>query len=278
MTTSTSSSFAARAARERRGPRRSPCARRTWMWLERAGSAHQTRLSLGRRCAACERAPASRAGASTSMSTVSGLRSTPSKSLSGSTVWWFRSSSPRQKPTGDRRGMDTTFVLHDGAPDADAVARLQANAAAGRARPLARRSPAPLQRAVVRPRRAGAVRSHNPMRPLVEATGYLMRTTAVWRRKLGSGRPRSHQGPCRVRQSVPRRDADRLSHPPFTVDNLSSISPAARVGGVSSSRFARRFGIGNVTGLGMAPFRSATRHFSTDGWRRAKPPRPGPQP
>jgi hypothetical protein len=156
---------------------------------------------------------------------------------------------------------DATFVLHDGLPDDDAVARLMANV--------------PLQEAgrycaselvLARANRSVRLFDHvvsalsvgrQPDPALVESTGYLMRTTAVYGngkfgladRDLICGRP-EFADPFRAEMLTVY--LIRL----FTVDLVEHL--ARRRGGAAATTLEpairRRFGIGNSTGLGMAPF------------------------
>ena len=156
---------------------------------------------------------------------------------------------------------DTTFVLHDGAPDADAVARLQANVPLQEAgRYLA--SEIVLARAnrsvrlfdhVVRALSEG----RQPDAALVEATGYLMRTTAVYGNgKFGlADRDRIRD---RAEFANPFR-AEMLTVYLIRLFTVDLVEHLGRLRGGTSAvslepALRRRFGIGNATGLGMAPF------------------------
>jgi hypothetical protein len=156
---------------------------------------------------------------------------------------------------------DATFVLYDGAPDEAALERLEANVPlqeAGRylASELvlarANRSVRLFDQVV-----ASLAAGRQPDAAAVEATGYLMRTTAVY----GNGK-------------FGIADRDLLKDRPefgapfraemltvylircFTLDLVEHL--AALAGGKSAAclepALRRRFGIGNATGLGMAPF------------------------
>ncbi|UWQ22955.1 hypothetical protein [Jannaschia sp. W003] len=155
---------------------------------------------------------------------------------------------------------DTTFALHDGVPDADAVARLAGNVPrqeAGRVEETelclsrANRS-VRLWEHVVGALAAG--RQPDPAQ--LDAVGYLMRTTAVY----GSGK-------------FGAADRERIAGrpemaAPFQAEMLcvylirafvrDLVEHHARMRGPDAvpldPALARRLGIGNSTGLGMAPF------------------------
>ena len=156
---------------------------------------------------------------------------------------------------------DATFALHDGTPDESTLARLQANVPlqeAGRVTgselclSRANRSVRVFERVVDR-----LARGRQPEAAELDAVGYLMRTTAVY----GSGKFGAADH-CLI--------ADRAElEAPFQaemmtvwlirsfmldlVDHLASVR-----GGANATRLApalrRRLGVGNSTGLGMAPF------------------------
>jgi hypothetical protein len=173
---------------------------------------------------------------------------------------------------------DATFVLHDGMPDRAAVERLKANVPlqeAGRylaseiVLARANRSVRLFDHVV-----AALAEGRQPDASLVETIGYLMRTTAVY----GNGK-----FGLADRELI--RDRAEFANPfraemltvylirLFTVDLVEHL--AWLRGGASAAlldrALRRRFGIGNSTGLGMAPFLVRHRRFSTDGCRRAKP-------
>jgi hypothetical protein len=156
---------------------------------------------------------------------------------------------------------DATFVLYDGAPDEAAIARLRGNVPlqeAGRylASELilarANRSVRLFDQVV-----AALASGRQPDMNAIEATGYLMRTTAVY----GNGK-------------FGIADRDRIKDRPelnapfraemltvylircFTLDLVEHL--AALAGGATAVKLEpmlrRRFGVGNATGLGMAPF------------------------
>lgn len=156
---------------------------------------------------------------------------------------------------------DATFALYDGVPDEDEIARLAENVPkqeAGRCR----QSELVLARANRSVRLFGHVverlaAGRQPDRERLDRSGYLMRTTAVY----GNGK----FGLC---------DRERLAGRPefespfraemlavwlirwFTVDLVEHLAHAANPHtAVNLKRdLARRLGIGNATGLGMAPF------------------------
>jgi hypothetical protein len=155
---------------------------------------------------------------------------------------------------------DTSYVLYDGVPDAEELARLQANAPlqeAGRYRgsdlilSRANRSVRLFDEVV-----ATLAQGREPARPVVDAVGYLMRTTAVY----GNGK-------FGLADLDIIRDRPELRGPfqaemltvwlirAFTVDLAEHC---ARVRNSNAAVFSpglrRRIGVGNSTGLGMAPF------------------------
>ena len=156
---------------------------------------------------------------------------------------------------------DATFVLYDGLPDAPEIERLRANVPRQEAgRYLA--SELVLARANRSVRLfdmvvAALAEGRQPDALAVEAIGYLMRTTAVYGNgKFGiadrdciKDRPEL-KGPFRAEMLTVY--LIRL----FTVDLVEHL--ARLVGGARAITLDRalrqRFGIGNATGLGMAPF------------------------
>ena len=149
---------------------------------------------------------------------------------------------------------DTAYVLYDGVPDAEEVARIVATAPKQEA---ARFEPQDLvlSRANKSVRLFDYVtgclqRGEQPDMGQIDATGYLMRTTAVY----GNGK-----FGIADRARIARRPG--LSGP-FAAEMLTvwlirtfTHDLAEHVGGAALSRQAKRaLGIGNSTGLGMAPF------------------------
>jgi hypothetical protein len=156
---------------------------------------------------------------------------------------------------------DTAYVLYDGVPDAAEIARLQQNAPKQEAGRYSERDLV-LSRAnksvrlfdtVARALASGC----QPDRALIESVGYLMRTTAVYGNgKFGiadrarlAARP-EFAGPFQAEMltvwliraftvELVEHVASRLSP-----SSVVKLDPALR----------RRLGIGNSTGLGMAPF------------------------
>ena len=149
---------------------------------------------------------------------------------------------------------DTTYVLYDGVPDADEIARIVTNAPLQEAARFTHRDLV-LSRAnrsvrlfdhVVQALREG----RQPDAALVHQTGYLMRTTAVY----GNGKfgiaDRAHIA------NRPGLDG------PFAAEMLTvwlirgfTHDLVEHIGGTSLDRATKRhLGIGNSTGLGMAPF------------------------
>jgi len=155
---------------------------------------------------------------------------------------------------------DASFVLYDGAPDADEIARLQANAPlqeAGRftARELvlARANKSVrLFEAVV----AALAKGEQPDGAALAEVGYLLRTTAVYGNgKFGiadrdefAGRPEL-AGPFR---------AEMLTVwliRAFSFDLVDHVAARRSPGAARLAPELRRsLGVGNATGLGMAPF------------------------
>lgn len=149
---------------------------------------------------------------------------------------------------------DTAYVLYDGIPDADEIARIVATAPKQEAARYTGRDLV-LSRANKSVRLfdhvTGALRAgRQPDPACLHETGYLMRTTAVY----GNGKfgiaDRAHI-------------ADRPGMGgPFMAEMLTvwlirgfTHDLAEHVGGAPLSREAKRhLGIGNATGLGMAPF------------------------
>jgi hypothetical protein len=156
---------------------------------------------------------------------------------------------------------DATFALYDGVPDAAELERLGRNVPrqeAGRYLPsdliLARanRSVRLFERVV-----ASLSDGRQPEARDIEATGYLMRTTAVY----GNGK-------FGIADRATIADRAEFAGPfraemltvylirAFTVDLVEHM--AASRGGTRATTLApslrRRLGIGNATGLGMAPF------------------------
>ena len=155
---------------------------------------------------------------------------------------------------------DTSFALYDGVPDADEIARLQGNVPlqeAGRftARELtlARANKSVrLFAAVV----AALARGEQPGGEALAEVGYLLRTTAVYGNgKFGiadrgefAGRPEL-AGPFR---------AEMLTVwliRAFSCDLADHVAARRNPGAARlSPEWRRRLGVGNATGLGMAPF------------------------
>ncbi len=156
---------------------------------------------------------------------------------------------------------DTTYVLFDGIPDADALARLEASVPLQEAGRFA-----PSDLVLCRANKSVRLFTHvvdrlaqglQPDADLILSTGYLMRTTAVY----GNGK-------FGIADRMRIADRPGLGDPfqaemltvwmirGFTFDLVEHIArerdsaafrPLAR-------RFKRFLGIGNATGLGMAPF------------------------
>ena len=156
---------------------------------------------------------------------------------------------------------DATFALYDGVPGDSEIARLAANVPKQEAGQC-RQSELVLARANRSVRLFGHVverlsRGLQPARELIDRSGYLMRTTAVY----GNGK---------FGLSDRERIAERAEFAPpfraellavwlirwFTIDIAEHLARAASPHtAVKLERdLARRLGVGNATGLGMAPF------------------------
>ena len=79
----------------------------------------------------------------------------------------------------------------------------------------------------------------------------------LWQRQVRHRRPLPHRRPAGTRRALPGRDAGRLSRPALhrSIWSSMSLSDVRPTPPCRSIRAFRRFlGIGNATGLGMAPF------------------------
>ncbi|MCI2398513.1 hypothetical protein [Aliiroseovarius subalbicans] len=156
---------------------------------------------------------------------------------------------------------DATFTLFDGVPDADDIARLRANVPLQEAGRVTAR-----EISVSRANRSvrlwahfveALAAGHQPDPARIDEVGYLMRTTAVY----GSGKLGAAD-----REALAGREETQA---PFQVEMLSVFLTRAFVrdlvehmararGGDAAVRLdptlARQLGIGNSTGLGMAPY------------------------
>jgi hypothetical protein len=171
---------------------------------------------------------------------------------------------------------DTSYVLYDGVPDESAIARLRANVPRQEAgRFLA--SELVLSRANRSVRLFDAVvaslaEGRQPDAEAIEDVGYLMRTTAVY----GNGK-------FGVADREVLVDRPEMSGPyraemltvwlirAFTVDLVEHIARASapRRAVALEPPLRRRLGIGNATGLGMAPF--LVKHMTLIGrWVEAR--------
>jgi hypothetical protein len=236
------------------------------MRLARMGAAHQTRLSFLRamlRCAARDgwrftrpRFDIDARGVGVAVYCVGIAGWTYSLVAFGHDL-------PAERRT-DRviaEAWDATFVLYDGVPDAGEIERLRQNVPrqeAGRYGPseliLARanRSVRLFERLV-----AALGEGRQPETREIEAIGYLMRTTAVYGNgKFGIAdravisRRAEFAGPFRAEMLTVYLIRT------FTAD-LAEHMAALRGGAVAVTLhpvLRRRLGIGNATGLGMAPF------------------------
>ncbi len=149
---------------------------------------------------------------------------------------------------------DAAFVLFDGVPSADDLARVRANAPLQEAGRLSARELV-LSRANKSVRLwehvIGALRAgRQPDQDLISQTGYLMRTTAVY----GNGKFGLSD---RTRFAARPGMAGAFAAEMLTVWLIRHFTHdlAAHVGQARlSESAARTLGIGNATGLGMAPF------------------------
>jgi hypothetical protein len=236
------------------------------MRLDRLGSAHQTRLSFLRALLrrmqsrhwriARHRFDLDGRGVGTAIYTVE------AEGRTYSLVAFGHELAPEKRT--DRviaEAWDATFVLFDGVPDREEIARLEGNVPRQEAgRYLA------TELVLARANRSVRLFDHvlaalaagsQPDAASVEAVGYLMRTTAVYgngkfgiadRDRIGE-RPEL-SGPFRAEMLTVY--LIRL----FTLDlveHMAKLRGGARAGKLDPA-LRRRFGIGNATGLGMAPF------------------------
>jgi len=236
------------------------------MRLDRLGSAHQTRLSFLRAMLRRMRVEGWRVARPVFEIDERGVGTAVySVEANGKIVSLvaFGHELPSEKRT-DRviaEEWDATFVLFEGLPTAQDIARLQANVPKQEAgRYLA------TELVLARANRSVRLFDHvlealaggrQPDPPQVEAVGYLMRTTAVYGNgKFGiADRDRikdflAFAGPFR---------AEMLTVYLVRLFTLDLIEHLARLRGGSKAvvlerSLRRRFGIGNATGLGMAPF------------------------
>ena len=164
---------------------------------------------------------------------------------------------------------DTAYVLYDGVPDADNIARIVASAPKQEAARFEQRDLV-LSRAnksvrlfahVVAALRAGT----QPDVDLVRQTGYLMRTTAVY----GNGK-------FGIADRARIADRPHLGGP-FAVEMLIvwlirgfTHDLVEHMGGAKlEPALKRHLGIGNSTGLGMAPF-LVTHPMLLDAWMQVR--------
>lgn len=156
---------------------------------------------------------------------------------------------------------DATFALFDGTPDADDLDRLQANVPLQEAGRIS-----PRELSLSRANRSVRLFNHvverlaagqQPDEAMLRGTGYLMRTTAVYGSgKFGAADRAMIAG--RPALSAPFQ-AEMLSvwlTRAFTVDLVEHLARAR--GGAAAvtlrADLRRGLGVGNSTGLGMAPF------------------------
>ena len=156
---------------------------------------------------------------------------------------------------------DATFALYDGTPDTADLDRLQANVPlqeAGRLSPReltlsrANRSVRLFDHVVDR-----LARGLQPDADQIAATGYLMRTTAVYGSgKFGAADRASVADRAELRAPFQAEMLTVWLIRAFTVDLVDHL--AAARGGLAAVTLnpdlRRQLGVGNATGLGMAPF------------------------
>jgi hypothetical protein len=156
---------------------------------------------------------------------------------------------------------DATFALFDGTPTDDDIARLAANVPLQEAGRVSAR-----ELTLSRANRSVRLFSHmvdclagghQPDRAEVDSVGYLMRTTAVY----GSGKFGAADRVllCDRPELRPPFQAEMLTVwliRAFTVDLVEHLARARGRGGAVrlDPALRRRLGVGNSTGLGMAPF------------------------
>ena len=174
------------------------------------------------------------------------------------------------------RAWDTSYVLYDGLPDANEVARLEANAPLQEAGRFTQRDLV-LARANKSVRLFESVvdalaRGEQPDEEQLARVGYLMRTTAVYGNgKFGIadrdeivGRPEL-SGPFQAEMLAVWLIRS------FTFDLADHVASRRNPGGATrlAPRMRRMLGVGNATGLGMAPF--LVRHpVLTHNWLHAR--------
>ncbi|MFN4141394.1 hypothetical protein [Aestuariivirga sp.] len=156
---------------------------------------------------------------------------------------------------------DATYALFDGVPSKADIERLRANVPLQEA---GRVSASELS--VSRTNRSVRLFDHvvarlsdgqQPDEALVDEVGYLMRTTAVYGSgKLGAA---DYDSVCERSELRAPFQAEMLSvylTREFTLDLVEHIAAARSPGSAArlDPRIRRKFGVGNATGLGMAPF------------------------
>ncbi len=156
---------------------------------------------------------------------------------------------------------DATFALYDGTPDMADIDRLQANVPLQEAGRIS-----PRELTLSRANRSVRLFDHvvgrlaqgvQPDADQIEATGYLMRTTAVYGSgKFGAADRASLTGRDELRGPFQAEMLTVWLIRAFSVD-LAEHLAAARGGSAAvilTPALRRRLGVGNSTGLGMAPF------------------------
>lgn len=148
---------------------------------------------------------------------------------------------------------DAAFVLFDGVPDAAELAHIAANAPLQEAGRLTERALV-LSRANKSVRLwdhvVGALRTGAPLDPALLQTGYLMRTTAVYGNgKFGLADRAGYAGRPGMEHAFAAEMLTVWLIRHFTLELVQHVG-----GGQLPTAVQRGLGIGNATGLGMAPF------------------------
>ncbi len=171
---------------------------------------------------------------------------------------------------------DATFTLFDGVPDADDIARLSENVPLQEAGRISDR-----ELSLSRANRSVRLWNHvveclakglQPSIHEIDKVGYLMRTTAVY----GSGKFGAADRAALLGRQVMSAPfhIEMLSVWLIRAFTLDLAEHAAHVNGGSAAtaidpELRRRFGVGNSTGLGMAPF-LVNHPALLDAWMKAR--------
>lgn len=171
---------------------------------------------------------------------------------------------------------DATFTLFDGLPSRDDIARLRANVPLQEAGRVSAR-----ELTVSRTNRSVRLFDHvvarlsagsQPDRVLIEQVGYLMRTTAVYGSgKLGAADYDSLRDRPELQSPFQAEMLTVFLIRQFTLDLVEHIA-RARAPGVAvrlAPELRRKLGVGNSTGLGMAPY-LVNHPMLLDAWFRVR--------